>query len=201
MAIAGCPELKTILYLMVADPNDHIDRKVRRIRSWYNALFTVGWSVLCLYPVGMFSWQFLKPTMLYCFIGACIICFFLPGKFIDKLSLSSRASFYKKLKVDWVNALTQNGSVVNRRIKTIRPNYQSVKPGTKAIKRLIAQTYMFEKFHLGLSIYFFLLAVYAGCHGLWFWAVTLLVANIIYNVLPNLLQQYIRLRLTKVADR
>ena len=102
---------------------------------------------------------------------------------------------YKTLKVHWVNAVTQNGNWVNKRIRHRHPAYKSLKPGIKQVKKLIAKTYIFERFHLMLFAYFLLLTAHALIVKQYWWAFGLIVANVIYNVYPNLLQQYIRLRL------
>ena len=57
------------------------------------------------------------------------------------------------------------------------------------------QTYLFEKFHFSLFLFFAFMTIHAGSHGYWYWVLILTISNLLYNVYPNLLQQYIRVKL------
>lgn len=65
----------------------------------------------------------------------------------------------------------------------------------------IRDTYVYEKFHFLLFVFFTLSMVYALAKGYWGWAAVLGVTNLLYNVYPNLLQQYIRLKLKAHAGK
>ncbi|MDE3250773.1 MAG: hypothetical protein KGO82_19075, partial [Bacteroidota bacterium] len=69
----------------------------------------------------------------------------------------------------------------------------------RRISALISQTYMFERFHWMLFIIFALVMADALSGGHLVWGLVLLISNIIYNVCPNLLQQYLRLRLRRLS--
>ena len=42
---------------------------------------------------------------------------------------------------------------------------------------------------------FLLVTIYALLNSFWIWVIVLAMANLIYNVFPNLLQQYVRIRM------
>ena len=66
------------------------------------------------------------------------------------------------------------------------------------IRRKIKETYMFERFHVGLLLVFFILTGHALKEH-WQWVIVLLLGNFLYNIYPILLQQYVRLRLRKLV--
>jgi len=77
------------------------------------------------------------------------------------------------------------------------PEYKVVTNKESSITRLINQTYMFEKFHLILFVFFCLATVYAIVESHVCWTFIISLTNIAYNIYPNLLQQYIRLKLAQ----
>jgi len=64
-----------------------------------------------------------------------------------------------------------------------------------SINKLLQQTYMFEKFHFIMFVFFSLITLYAMVNKHFWWAVIISITNLFYNIYPNLLQQYIRLKL------
>jgi len=54
---------------------------------------------------------------------------------------------------------------------------------------------MFEKFHFIMFVFFTLITFYALSRSDFWWVIIFLITNVLYNVYPNLLQQYIRLKL------
>jgi hypothetical protein len=54
---------------------------------------------------------------------------------------------------------------------------------------------MFEKFHFMMFLFFMFATVYAAIKHYWWWVLIIFITNVIYNVYPNFLQQYLRVRL------
>ncbi len=54
---------------------------------------------------------------------------------------------------------------------------------------------MFEKFHFIMFVFFILITLYALVKNHFQWAIIISVTNLLYNIYPNLLQQYVRLKL------
>jgi hypothetical protein len=119
----------------------------------------------------------------------------LKNSFLDKLQIGKTATIYKKLGVHLINKVAQNGVIINTLIKRKFPEHKVVTNKDSSITRLINQTYVFEKFHLILFVFFCLAAVYAIAKSHLYWAFIISLTNIAYNIYPNLLQQYIRLKL------
>ena len=97
--------------------------------------------------------------------------------------------------------VAQNGVIINNLVKRKFPGHKAVTNKRSSIAGLISQTYMFEKFHLILFLFFSLTITYAFIKGHSAWACILLLTNIAYNIYPNLLQQYIRLKLVLFSKK
>ena len=97
--------------------------------------------------------------------------------------------------VGFINRYAQNGAIINGLIKKQFPDFKVVAFKRQSTKQLIHQTYIFEKFHFILFVFFSLVTVYAMVKQYFLWAFVIAPTNIIYNIYPNLLQQYIRVKL------
>lgn len=159
------------------------------------------WSVLALAPVSVFCYSQLTLNLLFLFVGLCFIPAFLSNSVIDKMKISDSTIIYKKIGVGVIQRLTQNGEIVNRMIRKRYPKYKALYPDRKSLKGLIGKTYVFEKFHLMLFLFFLLIDVYAFYKGLSIWGVVIFLLNLLYNVYPILLQQYIRLKLALYLEK
>lgn len=160
----------------------------------YNTIASVLWSVLAFTPVTWLCYNYLSHQLLYTFIAVSIVPAIIPNSYLHKLEFKSTV-IYKKLGVNVINDLAQNGSLINALIKRKYPAYQGVRYNRSSINRLINQTYVNEKFHWCMFMFFIMVMVYALINALWLWAIFVLIANVFYNVYPNLLQHYIRVKL------
>ncbi|WCT11931.1 hypothetical protein [Mucilaginibacter jinjuensis] len=169
--------------------------KIKRLLAVYNMALNVIWSALAFVPVFCFCYTLLAGNLLYTFMLIGIVPIFLPNAFFNKIQLGSTPVIYKKLGVISVNKLAQNGGFVNKLIRRKYPQYKAVLYQRSSINKLLAQTYINEKFHYSMLVFFALLMVYALIKAYRGWAAALFIINIAYNVYPILLQQYIRLKL------
>lgn len=180
---------------------DNNAAKIKNLLIWYNSIPTLLWSILNLVPISVFCYNLVSLPLLFIFISISFIPTILPRSVLDRMQIANNPAMYKRLGVHWVNQLTQNGSIVNRLIRRKFPTYKAVAKNKTSIKTLINQTYMFEKFHLLMFLFFSLVMVYALMNGYYLWAGIILLTNIVYNVYPNLLQQYIRLKLIAYSNK
>lgn len=170
--------------------------KAKRLAEVYNMVPNLLWSVLGLGPIAVFWYTYINITLLLVFVGISIFPVFLSPSFIDRMQVAKRTTFHKKLKLDLVQRLSQNGEIVNKWIRKKYPTYKVFRRDQKMIKSLSRQTYVFEKFHLMLFVFFLLTCLYAFSKGLFVWAAIIFILNVVYNVYPILLQQLIRQKLT-----
>jgi len=169
--------------------------RIKRLLNWYNMIPNVAWSVVNLVPISIYCYNKVDHRSLYICIALSIIPGFFPNSFYDRIQIARSTRTYKKLGVGFVNKLAQNGTIINRVIKKKFPDYKMIMPERSSINRLLQQTYMFEKFHFIMFVFFILIASYALAKTNFWWAIIITITNLLYNIYPNLLQQYIRLKL------
>jgi hypothetical protein len=175
--------------------------RVKRLLNWYNMIPNVVWSVINLVPIAIYCYNLVDPRSLYIFIAVSIIPGFFPNSFYDRIQIAGTTRIYKKLGVNFINKVAQNGAIINRLIKKKFPGHKMIIHDRSSINELLKQTYLFEKFHFIMFVFFILVTVYALVRNHFYWALIILVTNVLYNIYPNLLQQYIRLKLRLYKKR
>lgn len=153
------------------------------------------WTALFLLPVAVFCYSLMTPKTVFILLGISLIPIFFPNSFFDGIQISKSTIFYKKIGVKYINKLAQNGELLNRYLRKKYPDFKTISPTKSSIKKQYYQTYFFEKFHFSLFLFFTAITIYAVVRGCFDWAIGLFICNLLYNIYPNLLQQYIRLRL------
>ena len=169
--------------------------KVKRLLNWYNMIPNVAWSVLNLVPVSIYCYNMVDHKPLYIFIAVSVIPGFFPNSFYNSIQLGRTTRIYRKLGVGLVNKLAQNGAIINHLVRKKFPGYKMIGYQRSSIDKLLQQTYMFEKFHFIMFVFFILITAHALVKDHFWWAVIISVTNVLYYIYPNLLQQYIRLKL------
>jgi hypothetical protein len=177
----------------------HELEKMKRLKSVYNMIPNLFWSVICLAPIFIFYYKHVELKLLNISVAISLLSILLPNSFFNKIQLSKTAAIYKNLGVRRINRFTQNGEIINGIMRKQFPQLGVVAQKRRAIKSLLKQTYYYEKFHFSMFTFFILTTMYALSKHYFGWTFTLLVTNLIYNVFPNLLQQYVRVRLMQFS--
>jgi hypothetical protein len=175
--------------------------KIKTRVAWYNMIPSLFWSAVCLSPISFFCYNQMSLSVFYLFSGISLLAVLLPNSFYDSIQLSQSTSFYKKIGVKLVNKFTQDGDLINSLMRRKIPHYKTIYSKNSSVKKLVNQTYVFEKFHFSFFVFFTLTAIYAFIKNKFHWAIVLSVLNVIFNVYPNLLQQYIRIKLRLFNQR
>jgi hypothetical protein len=131
---------------------------------------------------------------MYGFLAVSFLVYAIPTSRLRHVQLSSKPAVYRKLGVRWANRLAQNGSLINGILRRRYPDLGSRRTRS-TMKNLIATTYQAERFHLALLFFFLFSSLYAVAVGAVAWAALILATNIIYNLYPIWLQQYVRARI------
>ncbi|WP_371860455.1 hypothetical protein [Segetibacter aerophilus] len=168
----------------------------------YNMIPNLLWTALFLIPITIFCYTFLRPKTTYILLGVSLIPIFFPNSFLDRIQLSRRSHWYRRIGVRYINTFTQNGSFLNRILRKKYANFKVLSNTKSSIKKQYYQTYFFEKFHFSLFLFFTMITIYAGLQSKFGWVIILIMCNLLYNIYPNLLQQYIRVKLkSAVTDK
>jgi Glycosyl-4,4'-diaponeurosporenoate acyltransferase len=171
------------------------EQKRQQMLALYNAVPNFFWSIIGLTPISVYCWKYFSWQRLVVFLVLSLVPVFFSRALMDKLQIGRTVRLYKKLGVHRINAVAQNGVMVNRLMRRQFGDHKIVSYRHSSISAIIGQTYMFEKFHLVLFVFFVLTMTHAFVHGRWGWTVVIFLTNVLYNVYPNLLQQYVRVRL------
>ena len=170
-------------------------RKITRVAAIYNMIPNLLWTALFLIPITIFCYKFVSAITIFILLVISLIPIFFPNSFFDKIQLSKSPYWYRKMGVRHINRLAQNGAIVNQLLKKRFPGFKTISRSKSSIKKQYNQTYFFEKFHFFLFLFFTSLTIHAAIRGYFDWVLILIICNLLYNVYPNLLQQYIRLKL------
>jgi hypothetical protein len=177
-----------------------LNKPANRLATWYNQLSNVFWSILGFTPIGYFCYVRVGPGWLYLFLALSLPVVFLPNSFYDKMQVGRTTVVYERMGVRIVRKFTQDGDWVNRLIRRRFPKYK-VFDSYPSIRKHLRRAYMIEKIHFAFFLFFLYTALYALLNGYLLWALILTITNLGFNVYPNLLQQYNRLRLRQLMRR
>lgn len=159
----------------------------------YNMIPNFLWTILHLTPVVIYCFE-MPLSWLYVFLAISVLLAFLPLTFFQ---LGKDTRIYKKIGIVYVRRYAQDGDVINKLLRKKFPGYKVIlKPA-----HYISRSYMNERFHLLLLVFFLLLTGYAVWHGQPWWALLFLFSNVMYNLYPMFLQQYNRIRIKASAGR
>jgi len=153
------------------------------------------WTALFLIPITIYCYTFLIPKMIYILLGASFIPIFFPNSFFDRIQVSGNSHWYRRIGVNYLNTFAQSGGLINKILRKKYPGFKTIQRAQASIRKQYYQTYLFEKFHFSLFLFFTVITIYAGVKGHFNWVIILTISNILYNIYPNLLQQYIRVKL------
>jgi hypothetical protein len=152
------------------------------------------WTILSFTPVIGFWAAANSMRLCYIFIGISAMSLLLPARY---LQLSNNPKFYESIGVKLIRKLVQNGDLVNKFNRKSNPQHTVIKGKTNALKYM--QTIvMYERYHFICFVFFLLTTVYTIINAQYSFTLIIIIANIIYNICPILLQQYNRARLAKL---
>ena len=186
---------------MLAPTEQKESIKINRLAAIYNMIPNLVWTALFLLPVAVFCYTLITPRSVFILLGMSFIPIFFPNSFFDAMRLSKNPAFYKRMGVKYINKFAQNGALLNRYLRNKYPQFKAISTNKSSIAKQYRQTYFFEKFHFSLFIFYTAVTIYALVKSYLLWALILSICNLLYNIYPNLLQQYIRVKLASAIKR
>ena len=183
---------------MAASESGKTAAAMKQWAIWYNQIPNLFWSVLSFTPLGYFWYTAMDLKWLLSSLALSLLAGFLPRAFFDTMHFGKTASVYKKIGIRFVKKYTQDGDWVNRLIRRKFPQYK-VFDHSAPMQKHIDKAYAIEKIHFSMFIFFLLTAIYALYRGEARWAIIITINNLIFNLYPNFLQQYNRLRLRHLS--
>ena len=164
---------------------------------------------LNLIIIALFCSTTLAPCVLFFFTGKgqliWLVIFLIvtylfsliPKYWYRRWQLSANLSIYRKLKVHLFKKFATNGDVTNKILRRKFPLHRNVKNRDSLAEKL-AETYIVEKAHSVLFIFCLLTSAHAFAMKDIGTGILLTLGNIVFNLYPNFLQQYNRIRYQKL---
>lgn len=163
-----------------------------------NIVLSAFWTAIFVGPVCIFCARHLEVGWICGFCVAGALSMFLPRAVIQRLAWSSDPAVYRRLRVPLVIQVTQDAGWLRR---VSRKSRRRVRRSTQALTQIQRDTWMRERFHLGLLAFYILCSIAALCQGQLWWCLVLMFANVFYNLYPIWVQQYLRLRVSRCLAR
>jgi len=174
--------------------------QIKKWATWYNQITNIFWSILNFTPIGYFCFMAMDLKWLYILLAISLLAGFLPKSFFDRIQLSQTTALYEKIGIRTVKKFTQDGDFINRLIRKKFPQYRLFDHNLSMQKHL-NKAYSIEKIHFSMFLFFLLTGIYALIRGEVWWAAIITVNNLVFNLCPNLLQQYNRIRLRHLMKK
>lgn len=165
-------------------------------RDILNQLINFFWTALCFAPVFWFWFQEGTPSIyFYLFLGFSLLFGAIPCKILNKLTVSTDKKDYEKYGIKFIRKFVQNGDIVKSHSKDKRDNSIKDKDQARGYLNTIAK---YERYHWICLIFFLLTSIYGFLNGKFIFGFSILIANLFYNLIPILLQQYNRIRIKRL---
>ena len=161
---------------------------VNKIQN-YNLILNLFWTTVCCVPVVCVWYFYYQPTTLCVSVAVSLLAAFIPAKYFDLLQISRSRRFYESLSIKALQSLTQDGRLVSTLAKM---KNQHTRAAHKNYRSKIA---MYESFHMSCLVFFLISFLYAIYQQAFLISLLIFTSNIIYNVIPILIQQYNKVRL------
>jgi hypothetical protein len=163
-----------------------------------NQSINIVYTAIFFSPVILLWKDYYTTVFFKIALGITLSSFFLPNRFYTFFQISDSKRFYKKMGIPIFQQFTQQGKLA-KRITTYFGGKVLLLPKEKRLKQLKGQIRSFETFHWACFIFFNLTAVHAFQNGKAILFIVILTSNVMYNVIPILIQQYNRIRLKNMS--
>jgi len=160
----------------------------------YNQIVNLFWTAICFIPILRLWYLYYHPTILFVSLAVSFLPALIPAEYFSMLQISRNRRFYESLSIKSLQSFTQDGRLVSALAKKKNHDYRLIK------KRVIHKNYksqiaIYERYHMLCLAFFLVSLVYAIYQEAFLISILILISNIIYNIIPILIQQYNKLRL------
>lgn len=163
------------------------------ITTLLNQTLNFIWTFLAFIPVFMLWYTNFNAITLLTSILLSLILTVIILKAGIRLQLSNNRQFYEKLGVKHFQKFTQDSYYISRLIKKTGGKQSIFRRNNYSTQ--IKKIRMYEQYHL-ICFLFFSFSSLIGIYSHYITYATLVtLANIVYNIIPLLIQQYNRIRL------
>lgn len=165
-----------------------------------NQLINISWTTVAFAPVLVYYSGGYVPRVLYIFLAVSLASGLLPARIFDLLQLSSDPQFYRRIGVLKIRNFVQDGDLINRSIRQELPGHRIIR-NKSSLSKYMKTIDMYERFHFICLIFFLLTALLAFRDTRYYLGIIITAGNFLYNVCPILLQQYNKLKVSKLIGK
>ncbi|NBW35627.1 MAG: hypothetical protein EBR30_11550 [Cytophagia bacterium] len=178
-----------------------VDKDLEKLKHRLNLILIAGLCSFTLAPCVIFYFRGDgKILWLLVFIALSYLVSRLPKSFYDRFQISQDTKIYRSLGVDKFKKFSTNGDYINRKIRKDYPGHRNV-TNIQTVQDKLNETYTIEKSHTVLLVFCLLTTIYALFINSVSTAIIVFLGNMVFNFYPNLLQQYNRIRYSKVLNK
>ena len=164
------------------------------LNNFINQSINLFYTIMAFLPVVLFWADHYATIFLTIALVLAISIFFVPIDLYRFFQLSKSRIFYKNIGIEKFQKFTQQGEYAQQLIRYFDGN-ESFIYKRQRIKKLQNQIRIFESFHWACLIFFLLTCGNAIIKKEYIIATFILLSNIVYNVIPILIQQYNKTRI------
>lgn len=154
------------------------------------------YTIVFYTPVVALWYMEYNPGLFWPALILSLLPFFAGDEIFNRLQLSHDKRFYRLLGIPYFQTFTQKGKYA-KKLGLLLENKSASFSRSEPIS-LKREIMVFEKYHYACFLFFTITtvsAIHEGRYGLF---LALCLSNILYNVVPILIQQYNKLRLKKL---
>ncbi len=165
-----------------------------------NGLINLTWTGLFFSPILVFWISHFHPWPMAFILLFGFVPFFVPYRWYGQLQICHNRGFYESLFIHHFQKLTQDGAWV----KSLQEKYSgtpSYREKRENRRKLLGKIRAYETFHYVCFLIFFGTTIYAMMLGSPLLALLITAANLLYNLVPILIQQYNKSRIRSIISK
>ncbi len=163
------------------------------ISAIINQSINVAWTILCYIPIVILWHLDYNAYVFWTALAISLIPLVCREAVFNRFQLSNSKQFYKRLGIAYFQRFTQKGMLAVKIIGTLDNSHKNFK--RIDISKFKTEILGYEKYHYSCFLFFSLSAFYALYGHLYVLLLFIFMSNIIYNLVPILIQQYNKLRI------
>lgn len=163
------------------------------ISAIINQSINVAWTILCYIPIVILWYLDYNAFAFWTILAISMIPLAFGEAVFNRFQLSNSKQFYRRLGISYFQRFTQKGMLAVKIIGAVDNSHKNFK--RIDISKFKTEILGYEKYHYSCFLFFSLSAFYALYERLYVLLLLIFMSNIIYNVVPILIQQYNKLRI------
>lgn len=177
-----------------------VDKQKRVDVHLINQTINLFWTGLFFTPIVIFWVRYYDAKIFFFLLGLSLVPLMMNNTSLWVLQLSRKKEFYEQLGIKYFQSITQNGKLVKKLINLKHSGYRIIR-NRGDIKSYKNQIRVYEKYHLICFLFFFGSVIFGLIKSEYYLSAWIFLSNICYNIVPILIQQYNKIRITSFLTK